>query len=68
MDSTQITAVGSGSAYTQAATAAKSTDADTDAKATEDTSKAGFSDTAHASFWQAPPNHPPAQDIWQAHR
>lgn len=46
MDSTQITAVGSGSAYTQAATAAKSTDADTDAKATEDTSKAGFSDTA----------------------
>lgn len=47
MDSTQITAVGSGSAYTQAAAAAKSTDAVTDTRTAEDASKkTGFSDTA----------------------
>lgn len=47
MDSTQISAVGSGSAYTQAAAAAKSTDAVTDTRAAWDASKkAGFSDTA----------------------
>ncbi|MCI7468554.1 MAG: hypothetical protein PUG68_02240 [Lachnospiraceae bacterium] len=47
MDSTQISAVGSGSSYTQAAAAAKSTDAVTDTRAAEDASKkAGFSDTA----------------------
>lgn len=47
MDSTQITAVGSGSAYTQAAAAAKSTDAVTDTRTADDASKkAGFSDTA----------------------
>lgn len=47
MDSTQISAVGSGSAYTQAAAAAKSKDAVTDTRTAEDASKkAGFSDTA----------------------